>query len=299
MILTILSSIIIFGVFGQNNWLQNVVEQVSKDTVLEDNIVWRQWAITVQELMVNVVWYWILLPIMVIVGILLALINFYTLLFSDKEEEQKKSVSRIVWWVIGILLMGSALFIASNFANRAWDLITTNPSSMVTNLYDNVIAWFLKIWLYLAPVILFIMLVVQVYKFLFNPSEEVKAKAWKIIIWNIFGIIVILGATFVVELIMGPRMMVTSYTPTVWDVWLGIFAAKPWLFLFIVNLIKLLLSVTAFFILVIIIYQAYLLLFKPEDEEWYKKIKRNFLYVLIWSGVIFTIYMVVNFLILK
>ncbi len=303
--------IIVFGLFlnfsffslADNNAV-DVLDKVSPN-VIKNNIPngWGNgkwaWVNMAQKLIVDTIWYWIILPIMVVVGILLAIISFFSLMFSDKEEEQKKSLSRIVWWVIWLLISWSAVFIASNFAKKSWQLVSEKPATIATLLYDKVIASFLKIGLYLAPAILFIILLLHVFKFITSPSEEVKSHSQKIIVWNIFGIIVILMSTYIVEFIMWPRAVVTSYNPTTWDIWFWIFSLKPQFFEFIVSIIKLILSITAFVILAIIIYQAYLLLFKPEDQETYKKIKRNFLYVLIWATVLFGVYLFVNFLIVK
>jgi hypothetical protein len=49
--------------------------------------------------------------------------------------------------------------------------------------------------------LLFIILLIHVGRFLFSASEDVKKHAQTIIIWNIIGILIILGATNIVQLI--------------------------------------------------------------------------------------------------
>ena len=69
----------------------------------------------------------------------------------------------------------------------------------------------------------------------------------------------------------------------------------PWLY----TILNYFLGFLAFAITVFIIYQAFLLLTKPDDESTYKNLKKYFAYSIIWVLIIWWVYIIANFFIIK
>jgi multisubunit Na+/H+ antiporter MnhB subunit len=60
-----------------------------------------------------------MIPIIITIGLLLAIISFYKLKFSEKEEEQQKAINYITWGSIGIMIMMSAVYILLQLVNES------------------------------------------------------------------------------------------------------------------------------------------------------------------------------------
>ncbi|USN57394.1 MAG: hypothetical protein H6766_02915 [Candidatus Peribacteria bacterium] len=61
---------------------------------------------------------------------------------------------------------------------------------------------------------MFVVLLVRVFGFLFKPSEDNGKQSLAIIGWNALGILVIIGAKFVVELIYGKKEDIVNQNAT-------------------------------------------------------------------------------------
>ena len=58
--------------------------------------------------------------------------------------------------------------------------------------------------------ILFVILFINLFKYLFSPAEDITKKALTIIIWNTIGILTIILAKYFVETIFGKYDTVTN-----------------------------------------------------------------------------------------
>jgi len=249
----------------------------------------------------------LLIPIIILLWIVVAIIGFYKMMFSDTEEWTKEWSKYLIRWVVGIVVMMSSRYLASTvlFENiLIWgnigdigDMQTFNGINVAEILYEQAIFPFIKIAMYLAMWVLFIIVALRVLSYLTNPSEEVRKQAITLIARNVIGILVILWSKQIVELIYGQQADVMEQTAQdLGDIGSGILSGNLPILYTIINRIM---GLSAFVILVIIILQTYQLLVNPTDEEMMGKIKKNFLYITIGILVIGSGYVITNFLIIN
>jgi len=243
----------------------------------------------------------LVIPLVIIVGVIVAIIWFYKMMLSDSEESSKEWLKYIIRWVIGIIVMMSSWYLASSvlFENIFdwWDIQTFNWIQVAWVLYNQAIFPFIKIAMYLAMGILFIILATRVLQYLTNPSEDIKKQAITLIIWNIIGILIILWSKQIVELVFWSETQVMDQSAQdLGDIWTGILSGNLPILYTIINRVMWL---ATFIILVIIILQTYQLLVNPNNEENMSKIKKSFLYIAIGIIVIGAGYVITNFLIIN
>ena len=92
------------------------------------------------------------------------------------------------------------------------NLATFNGIDVAKILYEQAVFPFVKIAMYLALGILFVIVVSRVIKYLTSPSEEVQKQAMTMIARNVIGIVVILASKQIVELILGTETQVMDNT---------------------------------------------------------------------------------------
>lgn len=222
-------------------------------------------------------------------------------MFSDSEEWTQEWSKYIIRWMVGIVVMMSSRYLANTvlFENilAGWDIQTFNGIDVAEVLYEQAVFPFIKIAMYLAMWVLFIIVALRVLSYLTSPSEEVRKQAITLIAWNVIGILVILGSKQIVELIYGQQADVMEQTAQdLGNIGSGILSGNLPILYTIINRVMWL---SAFIILIIIILQTYQLLVNPTDEETMGKIKKNFLYITIGILVIGAGYVITNFLIIN
>ena len=256
---------------------------------------------SIKNLLISI-WDSIFIPIVIVIWLLLAFVGFYKLMFSDKEDERKKWVNFFLWGTAWVIMMVSAKFIANTlfgesgtswiFGISGWQ--NYDPAKIAANIYDKIISKFFYLAMYLVIGILFIILVINLVKFLSNPDkEEIQKNAKTIVIWNTIWILLILLSKNIIE---------TFYSKIgSWAYTLGqqnaILESKqlPWFY----TILNYFLGFVAFAITVFIIYQAFQLLLKPEDDATYKNLRKYFVYSLIWVAIIGWVSIIANFFIIK
>ena len=249
-----------------------------------------------KDFIVNI-WKKILAPIVFLVGLLIAFIGFYKLFFSDKEDERKKWLNFVLYGVIWVIISVSGYFLATTLVGEEWTswiLAKDNLEwwNVAKDIYDKIIIKFFSLFIYLVILVLFVILVINVIKLMASPDKEDTAKHAKtIIIWNAIGLIIMLAAKNIVE---------TFYKQTSWykmATWWAILENTnlTWLY----TILNYALAFIAFAITVLIIYQAYLLLFKPDDEATYKSLKKYFVYAILGVLIIWWVYLIARFFIIR
>lgn len=243
----------------------------------------------------------LLIPIIIVVGVIVAILWFYKMMFSDSEEWTQEWSKYIIRWMVWIVVMMSSRYLANTvlFENILawWDIQTFNGIDVAQTLYEQAVFPFIKIAMYLAMGVLFVIVALRVLSYLTNPSEEVRKQAITLIARNVIGIIVILASKQIVELIYGKQADVMEQTAQdLGDIGTGILS---WNLPILYTVINRIMGLSAFVILVIIILQTYQLLVNPTDEETMGKIKKNFLYITIGILVIWAGYVITNFLIIN
>jgi len=302
----LLAIVMFFWAFFSYNFSVLAVDQDIKDVLPEvaenragDIWVWNESAQGVRDFMLNI-WKKIILPIVVVIWLLIAFLWFYKLVFSDKEDERKKWLNFFIWGTLWVILMVTAWFITYALVWNTWTIgiiwSNTNfdPATIADRLYNNILHKFFVLIMYLVILILFIVLVINLIKFMSSPDKEDVSKNSKtIMIWNTIWIIIIIFAKNIIEMFY--RKVNT------WASNLGqqapILESKNigWLY----TVLNYFLWFIAFAITIFIIYQAFLLLTKPDDEQTYKSLKRYFVYAVLWVFLIWWVYLIANFFIIK
>jgi len=246
----------------------------------------------------------VIIPVMIIIGVLLAILGLYDMLSSSKEEWSKKWANYIIWWVLGIIVMMSASFLVDTLTRTTgWvfiydaqnQLVGTQTAAMI---YEKLMFPFVKMGMYLVVGILFVMALFRLISMVTSDKEETKKQAQTIIMYNAFGILVIIFAKAIIETIYGKQAQVVSSTATnLWQIGSGILADKQ--IPYVYTVINYAMGFIGLFLLVMIILQAIQLLTNPTDEGTQKKLRKNIIYIVIGLAIIGTAYVVTNTLIVK
>lgn len=296
--LVILFCILSFIGFWFSFWSSSDVKWVLSEVA--DNYAWSSIDTT------NVKWFMvgiakdIVMPIVIVIWLILAFVDFYELAMSDKEDKRKSSRNYLLWWTIWVIIMVSTWFIVSNLVWYNWSswIIWTNatkdPASIAAYLYGNIIKKFFVLAMSVIIWILFVVLVISLIKFISSwDKEDMKKHTKTIIAWNSIWIFFILFAKNIVEMFyskVGPG------TQSFWDQSAILENRNLW---WLSTILNYLLWFLAFIITVFIIYKSLLILLKPDDETTYKNLKKHFLYATLGVLVIWGVYIIANFLIIK
>ena len=243
----------------------------------------------------------ILVPLIITLGIAIAMYGGYKMMASNKEEALKEGGSLVLYGVIGIIVIVSARFLTNTLVDS---VIQENLVGglhwidMATSLYEKMLIPFLKLAAYLSMGALFFILAGRVFSFLTSNDEGVRKKAvgmiWRTVIW----ILIIMAAKQIVEAVFGRRHEVLNQNAdTLGDIWTGIFEAQN--IPIIYEILNRVMGLSAFVVLILIIFQTFQMLTKPDDPEVAKKIKKTLLYVAIWVIVIGTGYIISNVLLIN
>lgn len=244
----------------------------------------------------------ILTPLIIAVSILMWILWIYDMIGNTKEDSIKQGFNYILWWAVWIIIIVSANFIVNQIAN--WGIFVFDSQNQIVGtlsaqrIYQRLIFPFLSLLMTFILGILFVLALIRTMTMLFSPKEDNAQKARTIIIRSAIGIIVIIFAKQLIEAVYGLESSVASSNVVSLDnVWNATLTDKQ--FPFIYTVINYIMWFTGFFILVIIILQGIQLLTNPTDEGIQKKMRKNIIYILIWLIIIWTSYVVTNFLIVK
>ena len=241
----------------------------------------------------------IVIPLMIFWGIILAIIWFYKLKVKEDRNEVKKSANYFVWWTIWIVVMVSARYI--------WNIIWSDWFSRWSNVdflwvdlaelvYEKIAYPFLKFWLYLVLGLLFIFLVIRVFKFL--TSDDNTKTSIKLLVSNVIWILTIIWSNQLVTAIYWSKEDVLNADATnIANIWSWLLSDKNIPIIYDILLWTSWLA--AFVILVFMVILWIKLLTNPENEETLNEVKMYSLYSVIWLLVIWGSYMITNFLLVS
>ena len=242
----------------------------------------------------------IIIPLVIIGWIILALIGFFQLMTSESSEESAKATNYITRWVAWIVIMTAAYFISSTIFEDILDFGLVTEFEWVLfsrDIYERIAFPFLKLLFFLLIGVLFVMLLIRVFSFLWSSSEDNIKASRTIIVRNIVGILVIIGAKELIEAAFGTQQQVINELATsTSEIGSAFFENKNIPILY--EVINRVLWLTAFIIMIIIIVQTFRLLTQPEKEENITSIRKSILYMLAWILIIGAGYLVTNFLII-
>ncbi len=287
---------------------KQLIDFLEKPDVLTDGIWWGEW---IRNTLINI-WVDILLPIFVFLGIITAIIWFYKLMFSESSEDTSSSYRYIVFGILWTVLMVSAWFIATTLvgADGTWgsvfsfnELDEFDGPQMAVDLYQNLAFPFVQLLLSVILWVLFIIILVMALKMIFGNTEDETKKATNVFIYGVIWVLVISLSKTIVELVYGSYEQVTG---PIEDGNLGSIGllfdgvvAEGWSSSLSVirSIINRILSLAVFIVVVIIIYLGFIMLFRPDDEEAFKKVKSYIVYALIGIFIIGLSYMLSRVLI--
>lgn len=251
------------------------------------------------------------IDIFIVIWIAVAFIWAYEIMTSDKEESMKKWIRLVAFWVIWIIIMVSARFIANWLVwDNGWIISEqlkeseSTPSwiAFADNLYQNIMFPFIKLALYFVVGALFFVMVGKAISFLMATDDSAKKKAWGIIIWCVVWILIVMWSKQIVEAVMWKQAKVLNESAqriSWWDEWLWEeileFGSIP----LIAQIINWVMWLTMFAIVVLIIIQWYKVFTKPDDPKTREGMKKAIIYILIWVLVIWAAYVISNFLVVN
>ncbi len=267
------------------------------------------------EQVIALIWYAI--DVFIAIWVAIALIWAYKIMVSDKEDSSKDWMKMVLFWILWIIIMVSAKFIANGLVwdngvisgniNDAGVVVTNGEPGIIwlnwirlaSQLYDKILYPFIKIALYLVVWVLFFITVAKVVTYVTSTDDTTKKKAGWVIIWTVVWILIIMWAKQVVESIMWKQETVTNpdNAKMLSDIWSHFtdFGSVP----LIAQIINRVMWLTMLAILILIIIQAYSLFTKPDDSENRKKIWKTILYIVIWVLVIWAAYAISTVLVVN
>jgi hypothetical protein len=146
------------------------------------------------------------------------------------------------------------------------------------------------------------MAITHAFKYIFSKDDEFQRKSFTILIYNAIGILVIILAKSLIEIVYGKyedviNAEVKSGSGTnAGDIGTGVLEIRDFSGLQLA--INYVLSIATFIVLVLIIYQSYQLLVNPSSEELVGNLSKNIAYTFIGILIIGAGYLITNFFII-
>jgi len=284
---------------------KQLIDFLEKPDSLTDGVWGGEW---IRNVLVTI-WVDILIPVLIFAWIILAIIGFYKLMVSESAEETSKSYNYIVYWLLGTIIMVSAWYITSLLIGSdgsGWSVFNFSSleefdgPAMAVDLYQNLMYPFVKLFLALVLGILFIIVLVSALRMIFGNSEDEQKNAINMFIYGIVWVLVISLSRTIVELVYGSYDQVTGeISDNLGSIWLlfdGIWEGGE-AFKVIRSILNRVLWLAVFIVVVIIIYLWFMMLFRPDDEEAPKRVKKYLIYALVGIFVIWASYILSRMLI--
>ena len=262
---------------------QSTAVTVIKDNWLDWTNEFRGWIITNTILFIAMTY---IVPLLVVVWVIVAIVGLWWVITSTDAKSTQKWMSYILWWVAWIVIMFSAVFITSNITWVLAGDVWRKPDNInwIINSFFWVLYPFVKLLFYIIPWILFLILLFNAFQYVTAQNDDAVKKSTSTMLWSITGIIVILWASFMVNSIYwkwGQQPLTNTNLSFVYKV-------LNWILSFIFLAMVL-----------ILIYQAYLIIAKPDDAARYDKIRKSMIYMFLGIVLIGGAYLLVNFAIIK
>ena len=224
---------------------------------------------------------------------------------SEKEDSTKEWIRLVVFWIVWVIIMVSAKFIAGalvwgNNGLISSEFMDNNPSGpeIVANLYEKVLYPFIKLILYLVMGGLFFMMAVKVISFATATDDSAKKKSLGVILWSVIWILVIMWSKQIVEAVMWKQSDVLNAAATnISGMWNPILEFER--IQLISQIINWVMWLTVFIIVVLVIIQWYKMFAKPDDPKNRESLKKTLLYVIIGVLVIGASYVISNVLVIN
>ena len=243
----------------------------------------------------------VVIPVAIAVWVIMGVIWGYKMLFSSDEKQISTWLKMIVFWIIWIIVMVSAKYIWSvlfiDIFNK-WDTLGIKWIELSQSIYNKIAYPFIKIALYLALAVIFIVLVWKSIS-LITKSDWTSHKKALWMIWRCaVAILIIIGAKNIVEAIYWKQNDVfNTNAQNLWEIWTWILADKN--IPIIYNIISRALWIISLVIFILLLVQWFKLLINPTKSENFQKLWKTLLYTLIWLFIIGIWYLIANAFILN
>lgn len=241
----------------------------------------------------------ILFPIIIVVGVLVAMIGLYQVLTSSDAGKLKEGINVMIYGAIAIIIMFSAKYLSwviftDLFRGASWEAMTT--VDWISVLYDKIWFPFIKIAVYLSLGFLVILMMVRVFTYITAQDDGTKKKAMGVITWTTIGMLFIIAAKQIVEAVYGKQETVLKgWATNLSQIGTQILNPKEIPIFFTIT--NRALWLVAFVLLVMILLQTYKMLTKPDDAETFKSLKKTIIYALGGILLIGLAYLISNLLI--
>ena len=308
------SMFVIFGLTGLSlphlvmaqyyDALNQTLSDTSLSSVIKPDAVTdsKKWAEIFNEQVIKLIEY--LIYIFIALWISIAFIWWYKIMVSSKDDSTKDWIRLVIFWIVGVIIMVSARFIATalvwNEGVISSEFLAWEPNwvTIASNLYDKVLYPFVKLLLYLVVWVLFFMMLAKVIKFATSTDDSARKKALGIILWSVIWIFVVMWSKQIVEAVMWNQDKVLNDTATqISQMWNDVLEFGN--IQLISQIINWVMGLTMLVILVLIIIQWYKMFAKPDDPKNRESLKKTLLYVLIWVLVIWASYVISNVLVIN
>lgn len=243
----------------------------------------------------------IIIPIAISVWVVIWVIWGYKLLFSSDEKQISTWLKMVVFGVIWIIVMASAKYIWSVLFIDIFskgDTLGIKWVALSQAIYNKIAYPFIKIALYLALAIIFIILVWKSISLITKSDWTSHKKALGMIGRCAISILIIIWAKNIVEAIYWKQDDVfNSNAQNLWDIGTWILADKN--IPIIYNVISRALWIISLVIFILLLVQWFKLLINPTKSENVQKLWKTLLYTVIWLFVIGIWYLIANAFILN
>lgn len=253
----------------------------------------------------------VIIPIFIFIGILFALVGFYKLMVAKSEDETKKWVNYLIRWVVGTLIMVAAAYTAWLLTGSewSWGIFGTLGQSSDPNLsgvelaqqiYQELMFPVIKLLMYLGIGLLFIMVLIWAFKYLFSGDEASQKSGFNMLLYSTIGIVIIILAKTIVEVVYGKYGDVVNKTNELKNLGLiGKWSLAETDFGIFYVIINRIIGIGTFIIIIVLVYQGYILLTNPSDDAKLTSIKQNFIYIFVGILILGAAYLIVNFFIIN
>jgi hypothetical protein len=256
-------------------------------------------------------WLQVGIPVLIFAWIVIAIIGFYKLMAWNTEEDNTKGKNYLIRWIVGTLIITAAAYLTNLLLGTTWSWwiiwslwqstgATISGVKIAQSLYDQLVFPAIKGFIFISMGILFMLVLINSYKYLFSDNQDIQTKSLSMILYNAVWIGVILLAKTIVEIVYGKYSDVINQTNETNNLWrIGTWVLETtdlWVFYVILNWIM---GLATLIIIIILIYQWYLLLVNPNNAENLSKIKNNFIYIFIGLLVLWAAYLIVNVFIIN
>ena len=242
----------------------------------------------------------VLFPVLVVVGVMVAMFGLYTVL-SDPAKV-KEGMMTIMYGVIWIVLLFSANYLSTTIFASIWKSGSlgnagVSVSELLTNIYSMMVYPFLKIAIYFSLAILVLVMMSRVFTYITSQDDKVRTKATGVITWSVVGMLIITGAKQIVEAIYGKQEHVLANKPTSLTQ-IGSQILNPKSIPIVFQIMNWALGLISLILLVMIIWQTYQMLTKPDDASTFKTLRSTIMYAFLGLLLIGSAYLLANWLII-